>query len=120
MRSTKQEGLSYDAKTIIVILLLLVIYPVGLILMLVWMKWPIWVKLLVSLPLSILIIIFLVAIISTAGSDRIQNSLKEMGDVRNRCEELCKFSREDDCEKVCFDSNKEKMGLKITISPTLK
>ena len=51
-RTTTQENeLSYDIKFLLVILLLFVMYPVGLILMWVWMPhWPTWLKLLISLP----------------------------------------------------------------------
>ena len=53
--------LSYDTKTIIVILFLLFVYPVGVIFMLAWMKtWPSWLKVLLTIPfaLGILAIIF--------------------------------------------------------------
>lgn len=43
--------MSQRAKTIIVILLLLFITPLGIILMWFWTRWPLWVKLLVSIPL---------------------------------------------------------------------
>jgi len=58
--------LSYDTKTLITILMLVAVYPVGLVLMLVWMKWSKWVKALVALPvlfmLLVPIFIFLVLI----------------------------------------------------------
>jgi hypothetical protein len=41
-----QNAMSQDTKTIITVLCLVIAYPVGLILMFVWMKWPWWVKLL--------------------------------------------------------------------------
>ena len=46
-----EVGLSYDTKTIITILLLVTVYPVGLVMMFIWMDtWPTWVKVLVSIP----------------------------------------------------------------------
>ncbi|MFZ2152871.1 MAG: hypothetical protein WAV41_02325 [Microgenomates group bacterium] len=54
MENNQNTGLSEDTKTIIVVLLLILVYPVGLILMFVWMKWPMWVKLLVALPTSLI------------------------------------------------------------------
>ena len=47
MEEQKQKSqMSYDTKTLITILLLIFVYPVGIIMMFVWMKWPWWVKLL--------------------------------------------------------------------------
>ncbi|MBP9719311.1 MAG: hypothetical protein KBD46_02485 [Candidatus Levybacteria bacterium] len=40
--------MSYETKTIIVVLTLLFVTPVGLILMWVWMKWPLWVRILLT------------------------------------------------------------------------
>jgi hypothetical protein len=69
--------MSEDTKAIIVILLLLFVYPIGLILMWAWMKsWPTWLKIIISLPI-ILIPIFmimfagvLVSIFSRMPADR--------------------------------------------------
>ena len=36
--------LTYEIKTIIAIFLLVTAYPVGVVLMFMWMKWPTWVK----------------------------------------------------------------------------
>lgn len=58
----KQE-LSYEIKLILVLVLLFVLYPVGLILMFRWMKWPTWVKLLIALPILLAILGFLGAMI---------------------------------------------------------
>jgi hypothetical protein len=61
-------GLSYDTKLIIVLLLLLFVYPLGLVFMWAWMKnWPVWLKLLIMLPLllGLLIGIFFVIMIQT-------------------------------------------------------
>ena len=42
---------SYDTQIIITVLLLLFVYPLGLIFMWAWMKnWPTWVKVVISLP----------------------------------------------------------------------
>lgn len=61
------SGTSNDTKTIITVLLLVFIYPAGLIVMWTWTKWPIWLKIVLSLPVVILILaiaagIFLVGI----------------------------------------------------------
>ncbi|SRR5258706_7268835 len=45
------NSLSYDSKTIIVVLLLLLAYPIGAVLMWMWMgKWPIWLKAIITVP----------------------------------------------------------------------
>lgn len=48
--SKMEEGLSQDTKTVIVVLLLLFVYPIGLVLMFMWMDWPKWIKFLLALP----------------------------------------------------------------------
>lgn len=62
MQPQASAGLSEDAKTIITILILVTVYPVGLIFMFVWMKWKWWVKLLVTLPVTLFIVGVLAAI----------------------------------------------------------
>jgi len=47
-------GLSYDAKTIITVFLLVTAYPIGIILMFLWMDWPTWLKVLVVSPILVL------------------------------------------------------------------
>lgn len=45
------DEISYETKLVIVILLLLFVYPLGLIFMWFWMRnWPLWLKLLISIP----------------------------------------------------------------------
>src|SRR3989344_1370316 len=48
--SSKKNGMSQDTKTIIVVLLLIFFFPIGLVLMWFWVKWPIWAKILISVP----------------------------------------------------------------------
>lgn len=55
------QGMSEDTKTIIVVLLLVFVLPIGIILMWVWMKWPVWVKLLITIPIIILPLIAILA-----------------------------------------------------------
>lgn len=58
---------SEDTKIIIVILLLLFLYPAGIVMMWVWMKnWPKWLKILLTVPMLIvpfLLVLFIVGII---------------------------------------------------------
>ena len=53
----KKQEMSDDTKSIITVLLLAFAYPIGLIMMYVWTKWPGWVKALVTVPLAIAILI---------------------------------------------------------------
>ncbi len=46
-----RQGMSNDTRTIVTVLLLIFVFPVGLIVMWVWPRWPGWVKLLISVPL---------------------------------------------------------------------
>jgi hypothetical protein len=58
--AVESQGMSQDTKTIIVILLLIFAYPLGLLLMWFWMKeWPVWVKILISLPVALGVLMFL-------------------------------------------------------------
>lgn len=50
------KGTSEDTKTIVTVLLLLFIYPIGLILVWFWVKWPRWVKIIISLPIIIILL----------------------------------------------------------------
>lgn len=67
-----QSGTSNDTRTIVTVLCLLFIFPIGLILMWFWTKWPLWVKLVISiLPLFLvaLIGVFAVAILTTINPE---------------------------------------------------
>lgn len=63
----KNNELSYDAKTIIVILTLILVYPVGVVLMLMWMDWNKWLKILLAIPLVICCIVPIILIILAAA-----------------------------------------------------
>lgn len=59
----RNNELSYDAKTIIVILTLILVYPVGVILMLIWMDWNKWLKIILTIPLVICLIVPIILLI---------------------------------------------------------
>jgi len=50
---------SEDTKTIITVLLLIFLFPVGFIVMWFWPKWKTWVKLLISFPLLLILLVFI-------------------------------------------------------------
>jgi hypothetical protein len=60
----QQTAMSNDTKTIITILLLLFIYPIGLIMAWFWTKWHLWVKIAVTLPVVLLISLFALTIVA--------------------------------------------------------
>ncbi len=64
--ATSNQGTSDDTRTIVTVLLLIFVPPVGLILMWVWTKWKLWVKLLVSIP-AILVSLAISGVIFTAA-----------------------------------------------------
>ena len=69
---TSSMGPSYDTQMIVTILLLIFIYPVGLIFMWAWMRtWPIWIKIIISLPL--IISVFFVMLVLFAVHRAIQD-----------------------------------------------
>lgn len=91
----KEEStyLRYDVKTIITVFLLVMVYPVGVIMMFVWMKWSKWVKFLLVLPVVVAVIIPLF-ILMAAGTMmiRLGNGFMNSGEFRqmrqgmmNRC-----------------------------------
>ncbi len=68
----KEEStyLRYDVKTIITVFLLVTVYPVGLVMMFVWMKWPNWLKALILLPAILAIlwtVLFFVFVVNMVG-----------------------------------------------------
>lgn len=61
--TSSQNSMPEDTKTLITILLLVFVFPVGFILMWVWTKWKLWVKLLITIP----IILFMLGMVGVIG-----------------------------------------------------
>ncbi|MBP6994064.1 hypothetical protein KBB12_02380 [Candidatus Woesebacteria bacterium] len=51
-----QQGTSNDTKSIVTVLLLIFVYPIGVLVMWLWTKWRWWVKLLASLPFILIFV----------------------------------------------------------------
>lgn len=66
-----------NSNTIVAILLLWLLYPLGLIFMWVKTKWPVWVKILVTLPVVLTIIGLSLAIVLIVNNPSISNSIKK-------------------------------------------
>ncbi len=95
------SGASQDTRTIVTVLLLIFIFPVGFLLMWFWSKWKVWIKVLVSVPLvlfSLLVIpaILLVAINPTAQLEK----AKQMQICQNQCEGSSDTSCTTNCLKT--------------------
>lgn len=83
MANKQESGLSEDAKTIITILLLIFVFPIGIIMMWIWMKWPVWVKILVTLVVALpfLIVIGAVSALGLLVAFNPAEKVKEARDV---------------------------------------
>jgi len=102
------NGLSYDMKTLVVILLPIFLYPIGVILMYAWMKWAVWVKALVTLPLVLILLVFGISFLwglSSTVSPAIQI---RKGQCTAQCETAVDKTA---CIQTCLNSS--------TITPTL-
>ncbi len=81
--------LSYDTKTLITVLMLVTVYPVGLVLMLVWMKWNKWVKFLVALPflfvlLASIFMFWMLMLVTVKGMFRPNRRVRTFDMIRER------------------------------------
>lgn len=87
--------ISADTKTIITALLLIFIYPVGLILMWFWTSWKTWLKILLSLPIILLIflpfLIGLLAVVNPSAQIKKADCVRrcELSTIKNDCIEAC-------------------------------
>ena len=64
VKSKASTKLSYDTQTIITVFLLVTVYPIGLITMYKWMKWPTWLKVLLLSPIIFVAVVVLIAIVA--------------------------------------------------------
>lgn len=87
-------------KSLVVILLLIFLYPIGLICMYFLTKWKWWVKLLITLPLILIPILSILSI-------NPQEALDKAAKLKAECENLCsKDVNYDTCYNQCV-SNQE-------------
>lgn len=104
-KSSSSNDIDYNTQTILVVLLLIFVYPVGLILMFIWMKWPQWVKILVTSPIIISIFMFfLILLFGILGiTNRLAGPTKEEA-YTNTCLDICKNA---DDHTTCMDTCKQ-------------
>ena len=68
-RSTSNSEISYDTQMIVTVLLLIFVYPLGVIFMWAWMRnWPVWLKIIITLPvfMFLLCIFFIMFVLRRA------------------------------------------------------
>lgn len=84
-KANQNQGASEDTRTIVTVLLLVFIYPVGVIVMWFWTHWAIWVKILLSVLVIIPILAFLslgiLFAINPAGRIAQANNVQRRADV---------------------------------------
>lgn len=93
--TTQQEGISYDTKTIITVLALIFVYPIGLLLMFIWMKWKMWVKLLIALPITLIVFGFFAVTLLAAVNPRASFN-------KGKCVSQCGASSNTVCINACM------------------
>jgi hypothetical protein len=82
-RQGDPNELSYDTKTLITVLLLVTIYPIGVVMMFIWMKWNKWIKFLIVLPaIAAVIIPFFILTVIGSIVMRVGGDLINSGEFR--------------------------------------
>ncbi len=95
--SANPQGMSNDTKTIITVILLIFAYPIGAILALFWVKWPLWVRIIVALPLVLIIVgIVLVFVLAALNPSAQISKAKYMS-------ECAKTYTSEECSKMYLD-----------------
>ena len=117
LNQAQQQGLSYDTKTIIVVLTLIFVYPIGVILMNSWMNWKGWTKLIISLPFYLLIIVLsvFIAILILAFIFGFFNKLSPQTAIKKAdCVKACQVARDkEECVNTCLKN------INLIPSPTI-
>ncbi len=94
---TNQEGISEEMRTLIIVLFLIFIYPVGLLLVWFWAGWKKWVKILITLPIIVLPLLAFIVIATV-------NPAEQFEKARQMCIDSCNYNYAgNDTElKVCY------------------
>lgn len=104
MAKDKSAGeMSEDTKTLITVLLLLFAYPIGLVLMFIWTKWPKWLKIILTLPIflaifAIIMAVFIAAAVVTQNKNNptnryMNNMSREYSPMQKTIEDDSDYSR---------------------------
>lgn len=108
-RDEQAEKLANDNKTTITLLLLIFVYPLGLIVMWFLPKWPVWVKILVSLPIILFIILIVAFVIfATISWKQGNEESAKIQKVSNVCDTQCKevaYPENASCFNKCTEAH---------------
>ena len=108
-----------NTRTIVTVLVLLFAFPIGLLLMWFWTKWPKWVKFLITLPLFLAIAGIIVAL-TVATADPFKNLAKAQdANVKSTGEELSKalFSYYNQNEAFPWNNSVATTSAQVCVSP---
>lgn len=73
-RTRTTTGTTEDTKMIVTVILLVFVYPVGVIVMWAWTSWKTWVKVVVTLPIILGVLFFVLLIVVANPPGQIQNA----------------------------------------------
>lgn len=85
-------------RSIITVLLLIIFYPLGFLALWFWSRWPLWLKFILSIPMTIILILLvcIIALFAFNPSMRIKKA---------QCEQRCKsFPQRTYCVERCLES----------------
>lgn len=108
----QNTGTSDETKTIVTVLLLIFVYPAGVIVMWLWTKWKTWVKVLVSLPALLIPVVVTIIAVGTFAlvnpSTQITKARMKGAEDRARyleCMKQCALetTNKNSCISNCFE-----------------
>ncbi len=100
MAKSQQPTTSNDTKTIVTVLLLIFVYPIGLIVMWVWPTWPRWIKWLITTPVILFFLALILILVIVANPRR--------SVYWSECSARC--NEEKMCVSRCMDEYKNNEG----------
>jgi protein-S-isoprenylcysteine O-methyltransferase Ste14 len=95
-KSKSTNELSHDTKVIITVLTLLFVFPIGVILMFYWKMFPVWVRILIILPITLFILLALFMGFFYAFAPRQQI-------YKARCISECRYNMSPKEVSLCFN-----------------
>jgi len=98
----KENNKTSTTKNIVTAILLLIAFPIGWFLMIFGTKWPVWLKIIVSIlgiPLTLMSIVFYVGLISALNPQ----AQIEKANCVNACTERLQPGDTDNCLQQCAD-----------------
>lgn len=107
-KTTQSKGMSDDTKTLITVLLLIFVNPIGVVFMWVWMKWQSWIKILITVgSLLLLLISFFIFFMFASFIFKPAIGGMTIGNCYNQCKQS---SNPEACTKQCVE---DKLNVQI-------